>query len=127
MDKLLTEIRPYLDEVYALPLYDQGGTQKNNAWEFTGGNSGRAANPVAPVPCWTLFREGHVNFDGTMNACCFGLGDQFTHGNLNTESFMDAWNSLAMQKLRTAHLAKDVENTPCRTCVKKFITPAVGA
>lgn len=122
MEEALQQIRPFVDEVYALPLFDQAGNIEKANWEFVGGNPGRAANPRPPVPCWALFREGHVNFDGTTNACCFGVDDKrFIHGNLNTMSFMEAWNSTAMQGLRKAHLAKEVEGTPCESCVKKVI------
>lgn len=113
-------IRPYVDEVYALPLFNQSGNIDQEGWEFVGGNPGRAANPMPPVPCWALFREGHVNFDGTMNACCFGVDDKrFIHGDLNKQTFMEAWNSHVLQGLRASHLAKEVEGTPCDKCIKK--------
>lgn len=117
---LRDRITPYVDEVYSLPMFSQQGNIENESWAFVGGNPGRAANPVPPVPCWTLFREGHVNFDGTMNACCFGVDDKrFIHGDLNTMTFMEAWNSLTMQGLREKHLAKEIEETPCDKCIKK--------
>lgn len=123
MSEALEQIRPFVDEVYALPLFNQAGNIEKEAWEFVGGNPGRAANPVPVVPCWALFREGHVNFDGTMNACCFGVPDsRFIHGDLNNSSFVDVWNSKIMQELRQAHLSKQIEGTPCSGCVKKVIT-----
>lgn len=122
MEATLDRVRPYLDEIYALPLFDQAGNINNEAWEFVGGNPGRADNRVPPVPCWALFREGHVNFDGTMNACCFGVDDKrFIHGDLNTHTFMEVWNSNILQGLRQAHLNKDIENTPCNGCIKKVV------
>ena len=122
MAKVIDNLRPYLDEVYALPLFDQAGNIKREEWEFVGGNPGRAANPMPAVPCWALFREGHVNFDGTMNACCFGVDDKrFIHGDLNTQSFMEAWNSHVMQGLRSAHLTKEIEGTPCSGCIKRVV------
>lgn len=122
MKATLDRVRPFVDEIYALPLFNQAGNIEQEAWEFVGGNPGRAANPVPPVPCWALFREGHVNFNGTTNACCFGVDDKrFIHGDLNTMTFMEAWNSAAMQGLRKAHLEKRVEDTPCASCVKKVV------
>ena len=115
-----TRIKPYVDEVYTLPLFNQQGNIEKDGWALTGGNPGRAANPVPVIPCWTLFREGHVNYDGTMNACCFGVPDKrFIHGDLNKQSFMEAWNSLAMQRLRSKHLEHKIEETPCASCIKK--------
>jgi hypothetical protein len=36
---------------------------------------------------------------------------------LNEVSFDVGWNSVAFQKLREAHLRKDVTGTPCEHCV----------
>ena len=117
MQKILDEINPYLDEVYALPLYNQAAKIEREGWIFSGGNQGRAGNPVPPVPCWALFREGHVNFDGTLCACCFSVKDEFTMGDLKTQSFMEAWHSDPFQKLREAHLKGDIRGTPCEGCI----------
>ena len=119
MAEALARVTPYLDETYALPLFSQTGLVQNDGWNFVGGNPGRAGNPVPPVPCWALFKEGHVNFDGTMNACCFGIPEGFVHGDLNTMTFMEAWNHEVIRALRVAHLAGDVANTPCRNCVRR--------
>ena len=41
----------------------------------------------------------------------------WTMGDLNRQSFMDAWNSAPFVKLREAHLRKDVTGTVCERCV----------
>lgn len=117
MKATLSEIEPYLDEVYALPLYNQASRIQRDGWAFSGGNQGRADNPVDPVPCWALFREGHVNFDGTLCACCFSVGDEFNMGDLTKESFMAAWHSEKFKELRRAHLNYDVRGTACAGCI----------
>jgi radical SAM protein with 4Fe4S-binding SPASM domain len=117
MQPVLDEVAPFLDEVYALPLYSQAARIERAGWEFSGGNTGRADNPVPPVPCWALFREGHINFDGTLCACCFSVGDEFTMGDLKTQSFLEAWHSPEFQKLRAAHLNGDIRGTPCEGCI----------
>ena len=38
MQAVINEVKPYLDEVYALPLFDQAGFINREGWEFTGGN-----------------------------------------------------------------------------------------
>jgi hypothetical protein len=38
-------------------------------------------------------------------------------GDLNRQSFMEAWNSETFVKLRAAHLRKDVTGTVCEKCV----------
>jgi radical SAM protein with 4Fe4S-binding SPASM domain len=117
MSALVEELRPYLDEVYELPLYNQAAKIEREGWTFSGGNRGRAENPVDPVPCWALFREGHINFDGTLCACCFSVDDAFTMGDLKRESFMQAWHSEKFQRLREAHLRGDIRGTPCEGCI----------
>ena len=117
MKETLAEVEPHLDEVYALPLYNQAARIEKDGWQFSGGNQGRAENPVEPVPCWALFREAHVNYDGTLCACCFSVGDEFIMGDLKTQSFMEAWHSDKFQTLRQAHLNYDVRGTACEGCI----------
>jgi hypothetical protein len=38
-------------------------------------------------------------------------------GDLNTQSFLEAWNSTAFSNLRAAHLRKDVRGTVCENCL----------
>ena len=38
-------------------------------------------------------------------------------GDLNTQGFMEAWNSQAFVKLREAHLRRDVRGTVCEKCL----------
>lgn len=117
MQPLLKELEPYLDEAYALPLYNQAAKIKHEGWSFSGGNRGRADAPVAPLPCWALFREGHINYDGTLCACCFSVDDGFSMGDLTKQSFKEAWHSEKFQKLRQAHLNFDIRGTPCEGCI----------
>lgn len=119
MQEVLNEVSPYLDEYYALPLYNQAARIVNEDWSFSGGNQGRADNPVSPVPCWALFKEGHINFDGTLCACCFSVGNEFTMGDLKNQTFMEAWHSEKFQELRKAHLEFKLEGTQCENCIIK--------
>lgn len=121
MAELIAEVSPYLDEVYALPLYNQADlvTEQELAagWVPTAGNRGRLDAMREPLPCWAVFTEGHVTYDGKLAACCFAHTDAFDMGDLTKTSFMTAWHSDEFQALRRAHLAKDVTGTPCDGCV----------
>lgn len=121
MKAMVDEIEPFLDEVYALPLYSQADLvsldEKDRGWEIRGGNPGRADNMRPAVPCWSLFTEGRVSFDGHVSACCFDHDGRFRMGSLNDMSFMEAWNSEKFQKLRQAHLDGTVSETVCKDCV----------
>lgn len=121
MDELVSEIRPYLDEHYWLPLYSMGSLSAQREAELgykpTAGNQGRLGALRDPLPCWSAFTEGHITHDGKLSACCFDAADKWTMADLNTTHFMDGWNSQSFQTLRAAHLKKDVTGTICEQCV----------
>lgn len=118
MAKAVEEIRPCVDLHYWLPLYGQAGlTTGERGTRPVAGNIGRADNPRDPLPCWSIFTEGHVTYDGHLAACCFDHDGRFNMGNLTDMPFMEAWHSEPFQKLRAANLAKDVRGTPCEECI----------
>ena len=122
MEQLLTErVRPYVDQHYWLPLYSMGAfaTQREAELGYrpTAGNQGRIGALREPLPCWSAFTEGHVTAEGKLSACCFDATANWTMGDLNKQSFMEAWNSEPFVKLRAAHLKKDVSGTVCENCI----------
>lgn len=127
MQDLVDELTPYLDEIYALPLYSQADlTGKDNqeaGWTVSGGNPGRLENMRKPVPCWSLFTEARVSWDGHMSMCCFDHDVRFNAGDLNEISFMEAWLSEKFQNLRKEHLKGDVRGTACEGCISYSIDP----
>ena len=120
MQTVLGEVRPYLDEVYLLPLFSMSGASRNAGMKPTPGNPGRLGCMRPPLGCWSVFKEGHITVDGKLSACCFGTGiddDSLTMADLKETDFMSGWNSVAFQELRRAHLRKDVAGTGCEKCV----------
>jgi MoaA/NifB/PqqE/SkfB family radical SAM enzyme len=122
MEALLNDsVRPYVDQHYWLPLYSMGAfaTQREHdlGYRPTAGNQGRIGALREPLPCWSAFTEGHVTAEGRLSACCFDAKANWTMGDLNKVSFMDAWNSSAFVSLRAAHLKKDVRGTVCENCI----------
>jgi MoaA/NifB/PqqE/SkfB family radical SAM enzyme len=122
MEQLLSDrVRPYVDQHYWLPLYSMGAfaTQREEELGYrpTAGNQGRLGALREPLPCWSAFTEGHVTAEGRLSACCFDATANWTMGDLNQVSFMDAWNSKSFVALRAAHLKKDVSGTVCEKCV----------
>lgn len=122
MEALLKRsVLPFVDQHYWLPLYSMGSFAREREAELgfrpIAGNQGRLEALRDPLPCWSAFTEGHVTADGNLSACCFDANANWTMGNLKDQSFMDAWNSEAFQKLRAAHLKKDVRGTVCEACV----------
>jgi len=120
MAELIDELSPYLDQMYALPLYSQadltGQSSTDVGWSVRAGNPGRAGNMRAPIPCWSLFTEGRVTWDGRLAACCFDHDNRFDMGDLTKQDFMEAWHSFKFQDLRAAHLEERVIGTACETC-----------
>jgi MoaA/NifB/PqqE/SkfB family radical SAM enzyme len=121
MQGLVDEILPYVDEHYWLPLYSMGSLaaerEKELGYRPIAGNQGRLGALREPLPCWSLFTEGHVTFDGKLSACCFDAGDRWIMADLSDTSFVEAWASAAFRALREAHLRRDVANTICEKCV----------
>ena len=121
MSDLVAELAPYLDEIYALPLYSHGGFQtdeeRGRGWTPTPGNRGRLDALRDPLPCWSVACEGHITHSGALSACCFDHNAGWEMGDLTRQSFMDAWNSPKFQELRAAHLRKDISGTACEKCL----------
>jgi MoaA/NifB/PqqE/SkfB family radical SAM enzyme len=122
MEQLLREhVLPHVDQHYWLPLYSMGAfaiqREEQLGYRPTAGNQGRIGALREPLPCWSAFTEGHVTAEGKLSACCFDATANWTMGDLNQVSFMDAWNSEAFTRLRAAHLKRDVRGTVCENCI----------
>jgi len=118
MAAAVARIAPYVDEHYWLPLYGQAGlTSGARGTVPTAGNQGRIGALRKPLPCWSLFTEGHITYDGRLSACCFDHDGRFSMGELEREPFMQAWHSEPFQRLRRANLAEDVRGTVCEKCI----------
>jgi MoaA/NifB/PqqE/SkfB family radical SAM enzyme len=122
MERVLAErVRPWVDEHYWLPLYSMGAFAAQREAELgyrpTAGNQGRLGALREPLPCWSAFTEGHVTAEGKLSACCFDATAHWTMGDLRHQSFMEAWHSAPFQRLREAHLRRDVRGTVCEQCL----------
>lgn len=118
MEETVREILPYVDEHYWLPLYGQAGlTAGAHGKKHTAGNQGRLGALRPPLPCWALFTEGHITYDGFLSACCFDHDGRFHMGDLKTTPFQAAWTSDKFQALRQANLAQQVSGTVCEKCI----------
>lgn len=121
MEALVEEIAPFVDEHYWLPLYSMGSLARQREEELgyrpVAGNQGRLEQLREPLPCWSLFTEGHITYDGKLCACCFDASDRWTMADLTKVRFMDGWNAEPFRKLREAHLKRDVAGTACESCV----------
>ena len=135
MESLLNKyVRPYADEVYALPLYSMGlraqEIEAATGYKPTHGNQGRVGGLRKGIPCWSVFRESHVrinpeNGHPIMSACCFGSDSRFDICDLmDYDNFMDAWNHPKLQEIRGRHLecmktgnTDPLKGSMCEVCV----------
>ena len=117
MEQAVGRIEGYVDEHYWLPLLSFGDQAHIEGKDAVVGNPGRLDTMRAPLPCWAVFREGHVTHEGLMSACCFDSSNRWIMGDLKERGFMDIWNGKEYQKLRAAHLQDDVHGTACETCI----------
>jgi hypothetical protein len=118
MDRAVELIRPHVDTHYWLPLYSQAGlTAGVRGTTPVAGNVGRLDAMRDPLPCWAVFTEGHVTYDGKLAACCFDHDGRFDMGDLTKTPFMEAWHSEPFQDLRAANLRQDVTGTACEQCI----------
>jgi len=122
MEKLLAErVLPFVDEHYWLPLYSMGSFATKREEELgyrpIAGNQGRIGALRQPLPCWSGFTEGHITSSGKLSACCFDASGAWEMSDLNTQSFLEGWNSLKFRELRRAHLEKNVKGTICENCL----------
>ncbi|MFC1631921.1 radical SAM/SPASM domain-containing protein [Candidatus Omnitrophota bacterium] len=79
-----------------------------------------ASQPAAAKPdkpCFLLWRQCSIYWDGTVVSCCWDHLGQTPLGNLNNQSLAEIWNGPQMQSLRKKHLQgryKDIGL--CKTC-----------
>jgi len=104
----------YVNEVYSLPLYNQGGLLSGN--DPVRGNPGRHGKRVPIVPCWGLFNKILVRWDGWMEMCCYGHDERFLVADLNKVSLVEGWGDQKFVELRKRHLSGDVSGTICAKC-----------
>lgn len=114
MEKSVAKIIDYVDEHYWLPQYSFGGQVETKV--IVRGNPGRYDRMRKTLPCWAVFKEGHVTAGGDVSLCCFDVHHDWRAGDLHEMTFMEAWNSQVAQDLRKAHLTGDVHGTACETC-----------
>jgi len=113
--KLRKKVEPYVDEFYALFKYNQGG-------RFPGlPNIGRIDNPVEPIPCWGMFTEAKVDWEGYMTACCFDFDYDLRVADVKEMSLNEAWHHPKYQELRRQQLEGDIKHPRCRMCLKEYI------
>ena len=116
MEEVIGDILPYVDEHDWVPLYGYAGLPHSARHASAACEGGKQA-PRKPLPCAGPFVEGHITCDGRLSACSLDHNPRYQMGNLRHMSFAEAWRSEPFQRLREAHLAKNVSGTACEKCI----------
>lgn len=68
-------------------------------------------------PCYWLWVEPTIFWDGTLVPCCQDVNARMKLGNINQENLLKLWNSSRMQKMRSMHArGKRKKINICRDC-----------
>ncbi len=68
-------------------------------------------------PCYFLWYQMVIAWDGTVPACCVDYDCRNALGNVNDSSLQDIWNSAKIMLLREKHRRVDYQDiTMCRSC-----------
>ncbi len=81
------------------------------------GNQGRFRNDRGRRPCYWLWANPHVKYDGTVVACCQDVNAALALGNIHEQPFGEIWNGPEMRRLRQLHIDGRQGDIPlCRSC-----------
>ncbi|MBF0522860.1 MAG: SPASM domain-containing protein [Candidatus Omnitrophica bacterium] len=69
------------------------------------------------LPCFYLWRQTMIDWDGTVFPCCVDTNSSHRLGNVSEASLMSIWNGPALRDLRKKHiLGKQNQIDICRNC-----------
>ncbi|MDD5439557.1 MAG: radical SAM protein [Candidatus Omnitrophica bacterium] len=73
---------------------------------------------ICDKPCFYLWRQANIYWDGTVSLCCMANDNEEVVGNIFTEgSLAKVWNSEAMKEKRALHLKRAWSTIPiCNRC-----------
>ncbi len=68
-------------------------------------------------PCYWLWSDPYVKWEGTVVPCCQDVNADYTLGNVLDKPMREIWNSQKMQDLRNMHLEGKADLAPlCKNC-----------
>jgi len=68
-------------------------------------------------PCYWLWRDPHVKWDGTFVPCCQDTNNSLALGNIKEKTIEEMWNSPKMQEIRQLHIDGRASEIPlCKNC-----------
>ena len=117
-EKIHFIIKPYVDQHYPLTLYGKRKIVSVNGELCIVNTPTEEMRKVeSMLPCWPLFTEPHITYNGYMGICNCDLDEKFHISDLNKMSLIEAWHSEKYVALRKQHILKDVKGTVCENCI----------
>ncbi len=81
------------------------------------GNRGKFKNTLHGRPCYWLWSDPHIKWDGTVVPCCQDVNAVYPLGSITNESLSALWNSEGMVRLREKHISGKQNEIPlCKDC-----------
>lgn len=81
------------------------------------GGKGAGSHAAGRPPCFLLWRQMAIYYDGTVVSCCHDFLHKSESGNINQQPLGDIWNSATMVEMRRQHLAGRQQEIPlCAGC-----------
>ncbi len=87
--------------------YSRYRRNKKGQMEFKGTNKRH---------CWRLWHDPVITWDGAVVPCCFDKDAQHKLGSLQTQSFMEVWQSSAYRQFRSKVLQRRANVDICTNC-----------
>lgn len=81
------------------------------------GNRNKFKNSLNGRPCYWLWCDPHIKWDGTVVPCCQDVNAVYPLGNIKENSLGELWNSEEMIRLRGRHISGKYYEIPlCKNC-----------
>jgi len=118
VEEFKKEFKPYCDDIIFADMINQGGwnSEKENTLK-TNVRNNDILSVTLKLPCMDVFNSLTVTKEGYLTACCVDFENQLAIADLNKMSLKEGWNCDKFQKLRQAHLDKNVRGTICHNCI----------
>lgn len=111
MDETAKEINDFLN------IWKKKGVNRIRIRQLTYGGEGKYKNLFRKQPCYWLWHNPQVTWDGVFIPCCQDVNAIYPLGNVNSESVCTLWTSEKMNRLRQLHIEKKFVEIPlCRNC-----------
>lgn len=98
-------------------IWDVPGVDGIRIRQVTYSGEGRFSNWQETKPCYWLWSDPHIKWDGTVVPCCQDVNGVYALGNMRDNTLGELWNSKKMQDLRRMHIeGRGGEVELCKGC-----------